>query len=142
TKMTFHPEGGLLASHSWDGTLRLWDSSSGRPLLRLSTTISDRPRFSDDGRWLAPALHGEQAQLLEVTPSREYRTLVSSEGAARGNYNLGDISPDGRLLAVGMDQGARLRDLRSGREVAALPAGTIYVAFEGGAEVAGASNAP
>ena len=69
-----------------------------------------------------------------MTPSREYRTLVSSAGAGAGGYNHGDISPDGRLLAVGMDAGARLWDLRSGRELAALPAGTIYVFFDGRAE--------
>ncbi|HKB06514.1 MAG TPA: protein kinase [Gemmataceae bacterium] len=142
TDLTFHPAGGLLASHSWDGTLRLWDPSTGRPLLQLPLTISGRPRFSVDGRWLAPALHGAETQLLEVTPSREYRTLVSSEGAGRGVYGLGDISPDGRLLAVGMDEGTRLWDLRSGRELAALPAATIYVAFEGGQEAAGASDRP
>ena len=52
----------------------------------------------------------------------------------RGSYAFGDISPDGRLLAVGMDKGARLWDLRSGRELAALPAGTPFVFFDGQAE--------
>src|SRR5262249_10293299 len=88
--------------------------------------------FSGDGRWLAPARRGKQDQLLEVTPSREYRTLVSASGAGEESYGLGDISPDGRLLVVGMDDGARLWDLDSGREVAKLPPQTIYAAFEGG----------
>jgi tetratricopeptide (TPR) repeat protein/WD40 repeat protein len=108
----------------------------------MALTVSDRPRFSGDGQWLAAALHAEQAQLLEVTPNREYRTLVSSAGAGVGAPNLGDMSPDGRLLAVGMEAGARLWDLRSGRELAALPAGTIYVSFEGGGPPAGPSAYP
>ena len=87
------------------------------------TSVSD-PQFSADGRWLGVARHGEQAELLEVTPSREYRTLVSSGVLGGTGYDYGDISPDGRLLAVGMDEGTRLWDLRSGRELAALPAGT------------------
>jgi serine/threonine protein kinase/WD40 repeat protein len=130
TALTFHPDGGLLASHSWDGTLRLWDPSTGGTLLQLPLAVSDRPRFSADGRWLGAVQHGEQAQLLEVAPSREYRTLVSSVGAGLGTYSRGDISPDGRLLAVGMDEGARLWDLRSGRELTAMPTATPYVAFE------------
>src|SRR5262249_54210854 len=35
------------------------------------------------------------------------------------------------LLVVGMDEGARLWDLRSGRELAALPAGTPFGFFDG-----------
>jgi Tfp pilus assembly protein PilF len=85
-------------------------------------------RFSSDGRWLAVAGHGEEAQLLEAIPTREYRTLVSSLGAGRGVYYYGDISPDGRLLALGMDDGTRLWDLPSGRELATLP-GTSRTAF-------------
>jgi WD40 repeat protein len=74
---------------------------------------------------------GDKADLLEVTPTREYRTLVSSAGAGRGSYGYyGDISPDGRLLVVGMDEGARLWDLRSGRELAPLPAGTPFAFFD------------
>jgi WD40 repeat protein/serine/threonine protein kinase len=143
TALTFHPEGGLLASYSWDGTLRLWDPATGRTLLQSPLVISDRPRFSGDGCWLAAALHGEQAQLLKVTSSREYRSLVSSEGARVGTYNTGDFSPDGSLLVVGLDEGARLWDLRSGRELAALPPqASIYVAFEGDGEAAGSPKRP
>jgi serine/threonine protein kinase/WD40 repeat protein len=144
TELTFHPEGSLLASYSWDGVLRLWDPSTGRPLLQRPLLFNDRPRFSNDGRWLGAVPNGERIELLEVTPSREYRTLLSSEGTGtRGNQ--GDFSPDGRLLAVSMDEGTRLWDLRSGRELAALPAGTIYAFFdrqEGGEGGPGTHQSP
>jgi serine/threonine protein kinase/WD40 repeat protein len=142
TQLTFHPEGGLLASHSWDGVLRLWEPSTGRPLLQLPLTIDSPLRFSGDGRWLGAAQHDEQADLLEVTSSRVYRTLVTSAGIGKGAYTPGDISPDGRLLAVsaveGMEPGVRLWDLLSGRELAALPAGTNFVCFDGQAGGMGA----
>jgi eukaryotic-like serine/threonine-protein kinase len=130
TELTFHPEGGLLASHGWDGMLLLWHPSSGRQLMRL--TGVNNPQFSADGRWLGVTWHGESADLLEVTPNREYRTLVSSQRTGGAGYSYGDISPDGRILAVGMDEGTRLWDLESGRELAALPAWTTLAFFEGG----------
>jgi WD40 repeat protein len=130
TALTFHPDGELLASHGWDGQLLLWHPSSGVQRMRLT---SDRaPHFSADGRWLGVTWTGDRADLLEVTTTREYHTLVSSAGAGQGGYGFyGDISPDGRLLSVGMDSGARLWDLRRGRELAALPAGSLFAFFAG-----------
>jgi WD40 repeat protein len=126
--LAFHPNGKLLASHSWEGRLLLWEPSSGRQLLGLTTV--GVPQFSADGCWLRLTWGGNQSELLEVAANREYRTLVSSAGVNRGGYDFGDISPDGRLLAVGLDDGARLWDLESGRELVKLPADTPYVFFD------------
>jgi serine/threonine protein kinase/WD40 repeat protein len=130
TTVTFHPDGELVASHGWDGQLLLWHPATGRLLMPL--TAVSAPHFSGDGRWLGVAWDGDRADLLEVTPTREYRTLVSSAGAGRGDYEFdGDISPDGRLLALGMYEGAaRLWDLHSGRELAALPRVTSFTFFD------------
>ena len=130
TALSFHPDGGLLASSSWDGVLRLWDSATGRQLMQLP--LAATAQFSSTGQWLGYLWQGgEQVQLLEVTPSREYRTIVSSLGAGQGHYHDGDISPDGRLLALGMgDAGDRLWDLSSGRELAVLPSGSNCVLFQ------------
>jgi serine/threonine protein kinase/WD40 repeat protein len=139
TTVTFHPDGELMASHGWDGQLLVWQPSSGRQLMRLTSV--NAPHFSVDGRWLGVAWDGDKADLLEVTPTREYRTLVSSEGAGRGGYGYyGDISPDGRLLVAGMNEGARLWDLHSIRELAALPAGTPFAFF--GVREGGGSSVP
>jgi serine/threonine protein kinase/WD40 repeat protein len=131
TKLMFQPTGELLASHSWDGTLRIWEPSTERQLLQLPFTASnERPQSSRDGRWIWAKLHGEQPELLEVVPCLEYRTLVLSSGTGVRGYTRADISPDGRLLAAGMDEGAGLWDLDSGRELARLPEGTPYVFFD------------
>jgi len=128
THLSFHPDGDLLASLAWDGHLILWHAASGRELMRLTSV--EPPQFSPDGRWAAIAWRGNCANLVEVTPSHGYHTLVSSAGAGAGVPGVGDISRDGRLLAVGMDDGARLWDLGSRREVARLPTKTPYVCFD------------
>src|SRR4029077_9648823 len=87
--------------------------------------------FSSTGQLGYSWQGGEQVQLLEVTPSRAYRTISSSMGAGKGSYHDGDISPDGRLLALGMQPGGdRLWDLSSGREIAVLPANSTCVLFQ------------
>ncbi len=135
TDLTFHPGGALLASYSWDGVLRLWDPSTGRPLLQLPLTVNGRLRFNADGRSLGTSRRGDQDELLEATPSQVYRTLTVGEGLGKGAYTPSDVSPDGRLLAVGTVDGAgpgvRLWDLLGGRELAGLPSGTRLVCFDG-----------
>jgi eukaryotic-like serine/threonine-protein kinase len=117
--MTFHPRGDLLVTGSFDGTTRMWDTKTGRPLVIWPSGLGN-VQFSGDGAVCGFAAVGGQARLMEVADGREYRTLVSKLGAGRGEYRQGDISADG-LLAVGMDDGTRLWDLSTGLEVAFLP---------------------
>lgn len=117
--LDFHPQGDLLASRSWDGDLRLWDVTTGKSLMRLP--LMCHPHFSRDGRWLGTIQRGETAQLLEVTPAHEYRTLVSESW--RGD-NKTDLSPDGTLLAVDMGtSGVHVWNVSAGNRIAVLPAG-------------------
>jgi len=97
----------------------------------MQLPIAGALKFSASARWLG-AVHraGGQVQLLEVTPPREYRTIVSSLGAGQGEYVCCAVSPDNQLLAVGMGDGVRLWNPSSHRELAFLEIGiTLSVAF-------------
>jgi serine/threonine protein kinase/WD40 repeat protein len=131
TVMAFHPSRDILVSQSHDGTNRLWDAGTGRPLINWLSGISNL-HFNREGTVCGLLRVGGRARLVEVADGREYRTLVSTPGSGRGKLREGDIDIGG-LLAVGTDDGTRLWDLATGREVAFLPIGwTDSVSFVSG----------
>src|SRR5262249_51533747 len=117
-RVVYSPAGDLLASTGWEGTLRLWDPRTAAQLFSMPNGMPDL-RFSPDGRRLAANRRGQSLGIVEVAVNREeYRTLASGLGQVRMAYHDGAIHPNGRLLAVAMDDGVRLWDLPSGRELA------------------------
>ena len=125
-RTAFHPSDTLLASRDMSGELRLWDPVLGRPLLKLKSDYG--PEFSQDGRIVVK--HEDQFSAYQVEPALAYRTFahISRE---RINYAIPSVRHDGRLLAVGTDQGALLWDLARGTELASLPiANSWHLMFE------------
>ncbi len=119
--LRFHPDGDLVLTCSWDGTARLWDAGTGRSVVHWQSPVDDA-HFERDGRACGVVKVGGETRLLEVEPGREYRTLVAGLGPGQSEYYRADISPDD-LLAVGMEDGVRLWELDTGRELAFLPIG-------------------
>jgi eukaryotic-like serine/threonine-protein kinase len=116
-KIAFNHGGDLLASSGWEGMLRLWDPRTGRQVFSTQTGI-ELPCFSPDGRQLAVDRKGTRLLLWDVAAGQEYRTLVRDAVHGKGFYYGGAISPDGRLLAVGMRDGFGLWNLTTGDNLA------------------------
>jgi len=128
-ELSYHPTGTLLASRGWDGVVRLWEPASGR--LWLQAPMEAWIRCSGDGRYLGVGtLSGPRFQLMEVAVNPEYRCFGLNRELPRVAYYEGDLSSDGRWLAVGMQDGAGLWDLEGGREAGFIPSrNTSSVSF-------------
>jgi WD40 repeat protein len=115
-KVAFNQAGDLLASVSWEGSLRLWDAPTGRLITSYPGSSYDL-QFSPDDRRLAHVQAVSHAALLEVAAHPEFRLLLPAEpGVYRWSVAF---SSDGRLIATGGEE-IRFWDWREGRELAAL----------------------
>ena len=142
-RVLFSPDGETVVSTHEDGTVTLWDveSTTPRETLRGHWNAAQQPVFSPDGDTLYTVSHDGTAIAWDLTGRRGLARQfaftddpkVSSEGFGG---RPGVLSPDGRLIAVGL----------SGRGVALWDALELepvgYPLRETGGEVKGLSFSP
>lgn len=112
--MAFSPDGTLLASASFDNTVKLWDTGSRREVRTLAghTGGVKAVAFRPDGQWLASGGIDGNIKFWEVATGSQLRSLGSN-----GSVTSVAFSPDGRYFAAGnMEKVVKLWDLKSGHE--------------------------
>ena len=128
--VAFAPVGDALASAADDGTVILWDRSTGTPKHRLGWArhnfgeLAACLAFSPDGKTLAtghqdfmgirPGWEWPRVNLWDVASGREIKSFWKLRD---GSVRSVAFSPDGRLLAAGDDAGTvRVWEMASGKE--------------------------
>jgi eukaryotic-like serine/threonine-protein kinase len=144
TSVTISPDGKQLASASFDNTVKLWDTATGREMLTLNghTEWVTSVAFGPDGKLLASASSDKTVKLWDTTTGNEIRTL---NGHAEWVTSVA-FSPDGKRLAAASsdayadivsrpqrfsppssDQAVKLWDTSTGHEALTLKEPTGWV---------------
>jgi WD40 repeat protein len=122
--LEFDPEGRRLASASMDGSVKIWDATSGNKVRDLhgGPRAPQRLAFSADGGRLAAVFAGGLVRVWDATTDEEARTFRHERAVAGLAF-----SPDGKRLAtctpVGHDMSETevlVQDPRTGQQFAAL----------------------
>jgi WD40 repeat protein len=149
TSVAVSPDGKLLASGSMDGTAKIWDSLTGKPLttLRFAWPKADQKEgeieafvhwmqsvaFSPDGRTLAATASGDlgvandsgKLGFWEISTFRSKGTLEAIDP----HVQQGVFSPSGKLLlTAGIDGSAKLWDITTFKETGSIK-GSYPMAF-------------
>jgi WD40 repeat protein len=125
----------VLASSSWDSTLRFWSVPNGKQILE-SRTGSSKFRYSPQKKQLGLLLERgaqSEARLLDVIQSEVVREFwEQTDQAVNGPWAVA-FNPDGRSLASGSADGVHLYNLGTSREAAHISAAlTTAVRFDDG----------
>ncbi|MDE0466664.1 MAG: WD40 repeat domain-containing protein [Candidatus Poribacteria bacterium] len=120
--LAISPDGGIILTGSWDGTIHQWDTATGTYLSTFTTGHgrgADTLAFSEDGQILISRLvrYGSEDQLLfwDTTTGVQISAPDFKETLGKGSANLPN-----RVISAKIDEDRKhiqVRDVATGREM-------------------------
>ena len=127
---------GLLASGSWDQTVKIWQLKTGQLLHTLAEhkAAVEAIAISPDGQLLASGDREAKVRLWQLRSGKLLRTIYPPPIDDSSNYSFPDsiqalaFSPDGKTLAVGRSATILLRSVDTGelQQTLSQRSGTTY----------------
>jgi WD40 repeat protein len=119
--VAFCPDGVRFVTANQDGSIRLWETASGKEIRRYLKNDEGGAAIavavSPDGKHLVSARAGEDATVWDLENGKELRSLIGHTGWVRALT----FTADGRrILSASSDRTVRVWDVDSGHELQCL----------------------
>lgn len=118
----FNQNGNYVSTGSWDGTLRIWESGTGQEI----ATLTDGA-IAHAGHENIVGIHNENGVVstLELDLPTGFARYATGNSTKASRFAFGDVSPDGRWLVAGTNEGLEIWDLAKGTKTASRPSGNV-----------------
>jgi WD40 repeat protein len=125
---TLTPDGKQLVAAWPDNSYRLVDAETGREVRKLETGFAPEHATNPHMHRLVLSRDGKQAIFAAWAPDAAITSLETGKVIGRVNHQMGFVqgmalSPNGRFLAMGLNPGARIFGIASGKELRQLECG-------------------
>jgi len=126
TSLNFSQSGKIVASGSYDNTIKIWNVSDGNEIMKLKghSSYVTSLNFSPNGKILASGSNDKAIKIWNISDGNEIMTL---KGHTAGIRSL-NFSPDGKILASGSDnKNIKLWNVLDGNEIMTLKGHSDFV---------------